>query len=56
MSPDIAGIRDLHEHMRAFTQQQGVVIITAKAPPMTEEELERAARTPMFVDYIGMLK
>ena len=56
MSPEIAGIRELHDHMSDLVQRQGVVIITAKAPPMTEEELERAARTPMFVDYIGMLK
>lgn len=49
-------IKKLVERMRAFTRNNKVIILTAKAPPMTQAEIDMANSKPYTCDYIGMLR
>lgn len=48
-------IRKLFEKMRTLSWNKGIAIITAKATPMTQAEID-AANQPRCIDYIGMLR
>ena len=49
-------VKKLFERMREWTCNNKVVFITAKAPPMTQAEIDRANSIPYTCDYIGMLR
>ena len=57
MSKKDPAIQKLFERMREFTRNNKVVFITAKAPPMTQAEIDAANNHPnRYSDYIGMLR
>lgn len=56
MSKNDPEIKQLFERMRKFTRNNKVVMITAKAPPMTQAEIDMANSIPYTCDYIGMLR
>lgn len=49
-------IKQLFERMRKFTRNSKVAVITAKAPTMTQAELDRCNTASFNWDYIGLLR
>lgn len=57
MTTEKEAIRDLFERMRKLSWNKNITIITAKAKPMTQAELDAANNNPSRgFDYIGLLK
>lgn len=56
MSKNDSEMKQLFERMRKFTRNNKVVIITAKAPTMTQAEIDQCNARPFTCDYIGMLR
>jgi hypothetical protein len=48
-------LRKLFDRMRTLGFHKNLVMVTAKAKPMTPAEIE-AANQPRFIDYIGIMK